>query len=242
MSPNHASIHAAFELLDSLGLRYFLLRPVDLNEEVKDLDIVMPPQHVQQLIAFLQASGVEGKTTTSIAENSIGIWVGDVLLDIKTRLCFFPSKFLAFDQPPTWTKVRHLNPDTLIADADPDEQFAYWMLHLFLDKMRPYDSSSFHVFKVLYEDDWQQRLHSPICQTWMKRIWGRFFPEALTALEAFFENGFNHPPGSDNSYLQNLVLSRNPRIHLLYHFERIKYGLLRRIKRNLYQPLAAYAG
>lgn len=241
MNPKHASVHAAFALLDELKLRYFLLRPVDLNEEVKDLDIVMPIEHVQELVAFLQATGTDGRMTTSIAENSIGIWVGEVLLDIKTKLCFFPSKFLAFDQPPTWTGVRHLTPDILIADAHPDEQFTYWMLHLFLDKDQPRTSSSFHVFKMLYEDDWFQRLHSATCQKWCKRIWGRYLPEAILGMEAFFEHHFAHSEG-DNTYLKNLVLSRHPRIHLLYHFERIKYGLLRRLKRNLYQPLAAYAG
>ena len=241
MSANTTSVKGAFGLLDELGLRYFLLRPIDLKEEVKDLDIVMPMQDVWELLAFLQASGAEGEVTTSIAENSIGIWVGDVLLDIKTRLCFFPSKFLAYDDAPTWCGVKHLDEHTLIADCSQQEQFIYWVLHLFLDKAQPRTSSSFHVFKKEYEGMWRWALQTPLSQQWFNRIWGKYTPEAIAHMTAFFENDFAHPQG-DNSYLKNLVLSRNVRLHLTYHFERIKYGIIRRVKRNLYSPLAAYAG
>ena len=232
-------VRAIFDMLGTCNTRYYLLRPIDLHEEVKDIDVVIPMEDVENIITHIKEQGLDATYTTSIAENSIAIVIGDMMLDVKTKICFFSSKFYAFDDPPPYAGIKKVMGHVIIPDVEPQHLFTFWALHLFLDKKHPSDSSSYHLFKDFYGENWLQMMENQYVQEWHKLIWGNFHQVARKRMKAFMGNGFDHRK-EDNDFLRNLVLSRHMLIHLKYYFEKVKYGIIRRIKRDLFKPIEAY--
>ncbi|MCB0761964.1 MAG: hypothetical protein KDC12_10615 [Flavobacteriales bacterium] len=232
-------VNAVFDMLDRCNARYYLLRPIDLHEEVKDIDVVMPQEDVNVVIAHIKSHKIKATYTTSIAENSIAIVIGDMVLDVKTRVCFFASKFYAFNEPPPYAGIKKVNGHIIIPDVEPWHLFTFWSLHLFLDKTNPEDSSSYHLFKDFYGNNWMTMMENHYVREWHKLVWGNFSSIARKRIRTFMGNGFEHR-NEDNDFLKNLVLSQHVLIHLTYYFEKLKYGIIRRIKRNLYKPVEAY--
>ncbi len=233
-------VRRVFDLMDQCQANYYLLRPIDLHEEVKDIDVVMPMEDVNLLIAHLKTNNIQATYTTSIAENSIAIMIGDMLLDVKTKICFFSSKFYAFEEAPPYAGVKKIMGHVLIPDVKDEHLFTFWALHLFLDKQNPRDSSSYHLFKDFYENNWKEMMESQYAQGWHRLIWGNFTIVARRKMKGFMSAGFKHAD-EDNDFLKNLVLSRHTLIHMKYYFEKYKYGIIRRIKRNLFKPIATYS-
>lgn len=237
---NRREVMSMFNLMDDAGTRYYLLRPIDFNEEVKDIDIVVPEEDVDDLVRHITGLGLKATFTRSIAENSIAIVINGMMIDIKTKICFVSSKFYAFDDEPPFSQTKELEGGILVPDVAWDRLFTFWSLHLFLDKKNPQHSASHHLFERYYSENWTQMLNSSYCRTWFTKVWGSYVDQATDQMRGFMSNAFTHED-SDNEFLKNLVLSRNMRIHLTYYLEKIKYGIIRRIKRNLYKPLAAYS-
>ncbi|NQX92227.1 MAG: hypothetical protein HRT74_08930, partial [Flavobacteriales bacterium] len=228
-------------LLKEVGVSYYLLRPLDLNEEVKDIDLVMPEGDVNLLVKHLISKGRKGKYSKSIANNSIAIVLeNDVVLDIKTRVCFFKTKFLSLHEGPPFAIAKKEN-NLFIPDVPEEQLFTFWMMHFFLDKDQPQDSSTFELFKQRFAHSHFIHLNSSFCKHWVEKVFGPYEQQARTFIETYMASGFRKEH-ADNQYLQNLVLSRSGKIHIAFHLERIKYGIIRRIKRNLYRPLHAYSG
>ena len=241
INENRTLVQEAFSLLKSANVLYYLLRPLELNKDVKDIDLVMPKRDVDQLMKHLIAHGHSGKYSTSIAKNSIAIVLkNDMVLDIKTSVCFFKTKFLAIDEGPPYSLVVEEN-ETIVPKVSEEQLFTFWMLHFFLDKDLPSHSSTFTLFTQKFSHSYFIHLNSTFCKHWMEKVFGAFAKEASAFISDYMSNGFQDEH-SDNPYLRNLVLSRSGKIHICYHLERIKYGLIRRIKRNLYSPLQAYTG
>lgn len=236
---NRRLVQEAFELLNSAGVQYYLLRPLELSKDVKDIDLVTPKSDVNKLMKYLIAGGHSGKYSTSIAKNSIAIVLdNDMVLDLKTSVCFFKTKFLAIDEGPPYSKVVEEN-GIIVPKVSEDQLFTFWMLHFFLDKDLPSHSSTFKLFTQKFSNSYFIHLNSNFCTHWMDKVFGVYAQQASSFISSYMATGFNDEH-SDNLYLRNLVLSRSGKIHLRYHIERIKYGLIRRIKRNLYSPLQAY--
>jgi hypothetical protein len=233
-------VRRVFDLLDECQAKYYLLRPIDLHEEVKDIDVVMPMEDVNLIIGHLKAKNIDATYTTSIAENSIAILIGDMLLDVKTKICFFSSKFYAFEEAPPFAGIKKVMGHVLIPDVEEEHLFTFWALHLFLDKKNPRDSSSYHLFQDFYGENWRVMMKSEYVEEWHRLIWGNFTAVARRCMKQFMSNNFQHRD-EDNDFLKNLVLSRHTFIHITYYFEKIKYGIIRRIKRNLFKPIATYS-
>ncbi|MGB0424496.1 MAG: hypothetical protein ACPGED_09235 [Flavobacteriales bacterium] len=237
---NRKLVTEAFQLLESADVLYYLLRPLELSKDVKDIDLVMPKGEVNKLVKHLIANGHTGKFSTSIAKNSIAIvLVNDMVLDIKTSVCFFKTKFLAIDEGPPYSQVVEEN-EIIVPKVSEDQLFTFWMLHFFLDKDLPSHSSTFQLFTQKFNNSYFIHLNSTFCMHWMDKVFGTYAKQANSFIYTYMSAGFKDEH-SDNTYLRNLVLSRSGKIHLHYHIERIKYGLIRRIKRNLYSPLQAYS-
>lgn len=233
-------VRRVFDLLDECKASYYLLRPIDLHEEVKGIHVVMPTEDVNLIIGHLKARSIEATYTTSIAENSIAILIGDMMLDVKTKVCFFPSKFYAFEEAPPFAGIKKVMGHILTPDVGEEQLFTFWALHLFLDKKNPRDSSSHHLFKDFYEKNWQAMMQNSYVEEWHRLIWGNFTAVARRRMKQFMSDDFQHRD-EDNDFLKDLVLSRHTLIHIKYYFEKIKYGIIRRIKRNLFKPIAAYS-
>jgi hypothetical protein len=237
---NRRNVMSMFNLMDDAGARYYLLRPIDLKQDVKSIDIVVPEEDVNNLVNHIMALGLKATFTRSIAENNIAIVVNDMMIDIKTKVCFFASKFYAFDKEPPFSTVTELDGGILVPDVSPDRLFTFWSLHLFLDKKNPKDSSSYHLFERYFSKTWPRMLNNNYCREWYAMVWGGYMDQAIDQMRAFMSNEFSHDD-ADNEFLKNLALSRNSRIHLTYYIEKIKYGIIRRIKRDLFKPIAAYS-
>ena len=79
-----------FSYLDDNSIQYFLLRPIDFNKVVEDIDLIIPRADFNQLLILL----LNDKTTYlkySNANESIQLFIDDILLDIK----FIPIKSLS---------------------------------------------------------------------------------------------------------------------------------------------------
>ena len=237
---NRREVMSIFGLMDDAGTRYYLLRPINFNEKVEDIDIVIPEEDVDDLVKHIMCLGVKATFTRSIAENSIAIVVDGMMIDIKTKVCFFSSKFYAFDDEPPYSRVKEMEGGILLPDVAWDRLFTFWSLHLFLDKKNPQHSASCHLFEHYYSKIWTQMLNSSYCREWFSKVWGKYTEQATDQMRGFMSNAFTHDD-SDNEFLKNLVLSRNMRIQLTYYIEKTKYGIIRRIKRDLFKPLAAYS-
>ena len=83
-------------------------------------------------------------------------------------------------------------------------------------------------------------LNSRYCREWFTMVWGGYLDQATDQMRGFMSNEFSHDD-SDNEFLKDLVLSRNLRTHLAYYIEKMKYGIIRRTKRDLFKPIAAYS-
>lgn len=240
LGKNRRDVISMFGLMDDAGTRYYLLRPIHLNEEVKDIDIVVPEEDVNDLVNHIMALGLNATFTRSMAENSIAIVINDIMIDIKTKVCFFSSKFYAFDKEPPFCSVKELEGGILVPDVSWDRLFTFWSLHLFLDKKNPKDSASYHLFEQYYSKNWPLMLNSRYCREWFTMVWGGYLDQATDQMRGFMSNEFSHDD-SDNEFLKDLVLSRNLRTHLAYYIEKMKYGIIRRTKRDLFKPIAAYS-
>ena len=89
-----AKLEYIFSYLDNNAIQYFLLRPIDLNNHVEDIDLIIPKQDFMKLVKVLDKDSKRVHFKYSNANESIQLFVNDILLDIKFNICFLPRKSL----------------------------------------------------------------------------------------------------------------------------------------------------
>ena len=85
-----------FTYLDDNSIQYFLLRPIDFKKEVEDIDLIIPRADFIQLLSLLLNDSKTTYLKYSNANESIQLFIDDILLDIKFHICFLPRKSLIF--------------------------------------------------------------------------------------------------------------------------------------------------
>ena len=85
-----------FNYLDKNSVKYFLLRPIDFTKNVEDIDLVISRADFSCLLNVLIKDFKKSHIKYSNARESIQLFIDDILLDIKFRICFLPRKSLLF--------------------------------------------------------------------------------------------------------------------------------------------------
>jgi len=228
-----------FNRLDSWGITYYLLRPVSLVKEEKDLDLIMSEDDVNRLVDLLKAEQISAEVTTSIAENSVGIKVDDdLLLDIKTKVCFLPSKFYSFKASPPYSGVVEKN-NILYPDVADEVLFTFWVLHFFLDKKHPSMSGSYHIFCEKYEHSSLDMIQSEFFQFWLQKVFGRKRESAEYVITQFCKNNFQTTLELTR-FTKELILKKNLITFIKFYLEKAKYAIIRRTTKEFYRPITAY--
>ena len=87
-----------FSLFDKHSLRYYLLRPIDFQEPIKDIDFVLCHDDYSKLKEILIDCGMILKFKPPNANSSIQLLADGLLLDIKFNICFLPRKSLVIQK------------------------------------------------------------------------------------------------------------------------------------------------
>lgn len=231
-----------FKRLDEWGIPYYLLRPLDLNKKEKDVDIIVSKPNVLKLANKLQEFDFEAEVTTSVAKNSVGIIVdGDLLLDIKTRICFLPSKFFSFKPPPPYSGIKLDKNGIVYPDVSDDKLFTFWILHFFLDKKHPSLSGSYEIFRQKYASNYNDMLESDFFQKWLHKVFKTKKEDAEYVLAQFCKNNFQTTLELTR-FTKELILKQDVRTLATFYLEKVKYAIIRRTKKEFYRPIGAYNG
>jgi len=221
-----------FSLFDKHSLRYYLLRPIDFREPIKDIDFVLCHDDYSKLKEILIDSGMILKFKPPNANSSIQLLADGLLLDIKFNICFLPRKSLVIQKEAPYTSVKYISEHILVPDISEEKLFTFWTFHLFLDKDMPKESSTFEVYKNLYQKKGQNCLASNFFNNWTVTIFNEHKSKsAKKLLENYFTEGLKSDEVEINRKLKSLVLENNMQLKLKYLFDKIKYGMFRRLGR-----------
>ena len=77
-----------FKIFDQHEIKYFLLRPVRLNYEIIDIDLIIKKKDFNSAVNCLLRGKFNVKIKKSIANHAVYIKVDDLILDVKFKLGF----------------------------------------------------------------------------------------------------------------------------------------------------------
>ena len=221
-----------FSLFDKYLIRYYLLRPIDFQQPIKDVDFVLCNDDYSKLKEILINSGMILKYKPPNANSSVRLLVDGLLLDIKFDICFLPRKSLVIKKEVPYASVKYISTHILVPDVSEEKLFTFWTFHLFLDKDMPQESSTFNIYKNIYQKKWQYYLDSNFFNDWTSTIFnGLKSKSAKNMLENYFIEGFKSDELEANRKLKSLVLENNMQLKLKYFFDKIKFGFYRRLGR-----------
>ena len=221
-----------FSLFDKHSIRYYLLRPIDFQQPIKDIDFVLCKEDYSKLKEILINSGMILKYKPPNANSSIQLLADGLLLDIKFNICFMPRKSLVLKGEIPYASVKYISENILVPNVSDEVLFSFWTFHLFLDKGMPSDSSTFQVYYTLYLNKWKTYLDSDYFNTCVAIIFNeKKSKTAKQLLERYFKEGLKADEVVINRKLKSLVLENNIQLKLKYIFDKIKYGVFRRLGR-----------
>jgi hypothetical protein len=221
-----------FSLFDKHSIRYYLLRPIDFQEAIKDIDFVLCHDDYSKLKKILINSGMILKYKPPNANSSIQLLADGLLLDIKFDICFLPRKSLVIQKEAPYASVKYISDHILVPDVSEEKLFTFWTFHLFLDKDTPKESSTFDVYKNLYQKTWQNYLASNFFNNWTITIFNEHKSKSVKKLlENYFIDGLKSEEVEVNRELKSLVLENDMQLKLKYFFDKIKFGVYRRLGR-----------
>lgn len=232
-------VHNVFELLENAGVKYFLLRPIDLKKEITDIDLVIPKEDFKKLVLFLKSKSSDSSFKFSPYNYTIKLFIGDLILDIQFFVAFLPRKSLILSKKPEYSSVSHLKEYNLIVpEVNPETLFTLWTFRFLLDKEKATDSDSFETYKHLYKDSWRELSKSDYFSIWASEVFGSHVEDAKKLLFSFFEKDFNDQNGKTNIALQSLLFQERYFLKFKYMFDQMRFRLLRILGRySKFHPL-----
>lgn len=221
-----------FLLFKANTIRYYLLRPIILDEKIKDIDIIIPKEDLNRLLKVLIIKYGEVLYKKSRANKSIQLIANEILLDIKFNMCFLPRKSLVLKENLPYTDVKLAEKDVLIPNSSNEILFTFWTFHMLLDKKNPGESSTFHLYKKYYLQDWRVYMATDFFNKWIKIIFKEKQSLARKIIELFFENGILINDTDPGNSLKKLILKNDLSLQLKYLFDKFRYGIHRHLKIN----------
>lgn len=231
-------INLIFALFDRNNIRYYLLRPLDFRSEIKDIDLIIVESEYSNLKKILTKEFGQLYYKPSNANASTQLLVDGLLLDLKFSICFLPRKSLVLNYDIPFSSVIYKIDYLLVPNVEEEKLFTFWTHHMFLDKQKPADSSTFLVFKDLYVNSFSELLNSEFFKDSLLRI----FPsdkniQAAKLISSYFNNGLNPNEIKIGEVLKNIVIRNSIGFQLKYIYDKVKFGIYRRI--GLYENYRA---
>lgn len=233
--------HPIVELLDFLqfeNIRYYLLRPVSLKEHNADIDVIIPDEDLQRLLQLLKNTHKEISINNRIANHTLQIQIGSVILDVKTRVCFLPTKSLAFNDCPPYSGYQIEQGHWVFPTSSKASLFTFWTLHLFLDKKRVQDSSTFAKYLDWCEKEGNNLVRHPYLEFWAQRLFSTKKNQFLDMVEEVLSGNVNRLPDNYQQQVKQWWTANFPRVHLMYYPQKWKYGFYRRMGFSTFRALA----
>ena len=225
-------IDRLFLLLDKHLIRYYLLRPLDFTDKIKDIDMVLCKQDYSIFKEVLISNYISLKYKPPNANSSLQLLVDDLLLDIKFDICFLPRKSLMIKEAPPYASVKYIKNTILVPNVTEDVLFTFWTYHLFLDKSIPLNSNTFQVYQNFYKETWKIHFASDFFTKWTVLIFNKRKSQvAKNLLERFFADGFRSNDEATGRRLKSLVLDKNLRLQMKYCYDKVIFGIYRRLGR-----------
>jgi len=229
-----------FKKLDEWDIDYYLLRPINLNDKVENIDLIISKLDVKKLTVHLQSMNIDASISNSKGKNKVGILLSrEILLTIKTKVCFFKSSFHSFRTPPPYSSFKVSKSGIVYPKVRDEQLFTFWILHLFLDNQHVSLCSSYSDFCVKFENSALENLRSTYCKNWIQKVFGKNHLEALFVLEQFCKNNFLISPEL-SKFTKDLILRRNIKTLAGYYLEKTKLGLLDLFRKELFKPISAF--
>ena len=221
-----------FSLLDRNNIRYYLLRPLDLRSDIKDIDLIVLEEEYNTLKKILTKEFGQLYYKPSNANASTQLLVDGLLLDLKFAICFLPRKSLVLNYDIPFSTVFYKTEYLLVPDVEEEKLFTFWSHHLFLDKKQPSDSSTFLVFKELYANRWNQLIETDCFKESLMRIYlSNKSKQAEQLIFSFFNNGLNPSEKRINAALKEMVIKNRIWLLVKYIYDKFKFGIYRRLGR-----------
>ncbi len=221
-----AKLEYIFSYLDNNAIQYFLLRPIDLNNHVEDIDLIIPKQDFMKFIKVLDKNSKQVHFKYSNANESIQLFVNDILLDIKFNICFLPRKSLKLNDSFPYCSVVIKENKYIYPSIDEDILFTFWAYHLLLDKVDPSLSSTYIMFKNCFGSTWEALIKSNFFIKWTNLIFRENSAQALQLVALFFSNKTNLVNKINNKKLQKLAIKSN-RLWFKFYFDKYYFKILR---------------
>lgn len=214
-----SKIQNIFSYLDNNSIQYLLLRPIDLNTIIKDIDLIIPKSDFNQLLNLLDRD----RTVCikySNANESIRVFIDDLLLDVKFTICFLPRKSLIMSYPIPYCSVIIKENRYVCPEIDDQILFTFWTYHLFLDKVQPRQSSTYEMYNIFYSKNWKQLINSDVFIQWSGLIFNDNRAQAIQIINAFLQNNMRYSNKINNKKIQKLAIQSN---RLIFRFYLDKY-------------------
>ena len=221
-----AKLEYIFSYLDNNAIQYFLLRPIDLTNDVEDIDLIIPKQDFMKLVKVLDKDSKKVYFKYSNANESIQLFVNDILLDIKFNICFLPRKSLILNDSFPYCSVVIKENRYIYPSIDEDILFTFWAYHLLLDKVDPSLSSTYIMFKNCFGTTWEALIKSKFFIKWTSLIFKENSFNALQLVELFFNNKPNLVNKMNNKKLQKLAIKSN-KLGFKFYFDKYYFKILR---------------
>ncbi|PKA98306.1 hypothetical protein B0O79_1991 [Flavobacteriaceae bacterium MAR_2009_75] len=222
-------IKEMFEFLDGQKVRYYLLRPLDLRKEIEDIDIIIPKEDFDALITSLSKTYKKVLFRNSNANASVQVIANGILLDIKFSICFLPGKTLVLKESSPYAGVRKLSNDILVPDVSEEVLFTFWTYHLFLDKPIPEKSSTYDIYKELYDTRWEACIDTVFFKKWTNIIFNKKSDIVREILVSYFIGERELVKKETNKLMRGLVFKNRPALKFNYVIDRIKFAAQRRL-------------
>lgn len=221
-----AKLEYIFSYLDNNAIQYFLLRPIDINNHVEDIDLIIPKQDFMKLIKLLDKDSKKVHFQYSNANESIQLFVNNILLDIKFNICFLPRKSLILNDSFQYCSVVIKENRYIYPRIDEDILFTFWAYHLLLDKVDPSLSSTYVMFKNCFGSTSEALIKSNFFIKWTNLIFRENSTKALQLVALFFSNKTNIANKINNKKLQKLAIKSN-RLSFKFYFDKYYFKILR---------------
>ena len=209
-----------FSYLDNNSIQYFLLRPIDLTAPIKDIDLIIPRSDVNQFLSLLDNDSRTVCVRYSNANESIRVFIDDLLLDIKFTICFLPRKSLIISHTVPYCSVIIKENRYICPDIDDQILFTFWTYHLLLDKVHPVFSSTYEIYKIFYSKSWEQLISSNFFMKWTRLIFNYNSSKAILIIHLLLQNNMSSVNKIDNKQIQKLAIKSN---RLIFRFYLDKY-------------------
>tara|TARA_Y100000589_G_C27192855_1_gene645510 strand:- start:2066 stop:3571 length:1506 start_codon:yes stop_codon:yes gene_type:complete len=215
-----------FNILNKGGISYLLLRPLDFKFGFNDVDIIVSKNTIPSMIQVLKSEGFIPLINRTNSNESLKMYVNEIVFDIQHFICFLPYKSLIIKEKIPYAQVREEN-EVLYPDVKDEVLFTFWTFRFLLDKNEISRTNSFLSYLNRYMLNWNELIVSDFFLIWSHYIFGE---SQSNIINDSVSNLFSDKP--TNYFfepLRKLCLRNRIFLSSKIFFDQLKFKLLRRL-------------